>query len=50
MRLLKMIIHDGLGIDRRKVSDSVKRSMNAVKGQKDKLQNCEKVRRMKIRS
>lgn len=42
------LIHDVLGLDGRKVSDSVKKTMNSVKGQREKLRNCERVR--KIRS
>jgi hypothetical protein len=41
------LIHDFIGIDGRKVSNSVKKSMNSIKSQKEKLRNCERVRKIK---
>ena len=46
MGLFKLI-HDGLGIDRRKVSDSVKASMRSVKNQRDRLRKSERVRKIR---
>ena len=47
MGLFKLV-HDIMGIDGRKVSSSVKDSMRAIKDQRKKLRNCERVKKMKF--
>lgn len=48
MGLFKLV-HDVIGVNKRKMSGSIRKAANSVSEQRHKLRRCEKVRRMRIK-
>ncbi|GAI77866.1 unnamed protein product [marine sediment metagenome] len=48
MGLFKLV-HDVIGVNKRKMAGSIKKAANSMNGQRDKLRKCDKVRRMRIK-
>jgi len=48
MGLFKLV-HDVIGVNKRRMSGSIKKAANSVSEQREKLRKCDKVRRMRIK-